>query len=288
MNVNLSIMQGSVIGVVGPHRSGKATFMQLMGDCLIAEEGAVFIPSHLKALFVPETTTLLGLSAWANLSFGFPAAHPQRVVEILRGLGMTQTLPVVRKDLANLGRLKELEESDTLMGYRPPQEEFADNFIGGNFSPESKGIWHQRLASSEISKLSIARALITNPEVLIMQRPTTPFDIDEKKHVMDVLLEHVTNRGYTLPSERAKHRRPRTLFFSPSVDAELRHVDKALRMKGGFGLPILEFDSRFFGVFQSNLEQVMLKQEQMSLRSESARGLSSRTGSSRRGVPSCG
>merc|ERR1719201_2767862 len=97
------VAQGHIIGISGPHGSGKATLMQLLAGILLPQKGMVFIPSHLRALYVPEETLLLALSAWANLIFGFPNAHPSRVKEILLGLGMKGTLALIRNDLRAIG-----------------------------------------------------------------------------------------------------------------------------------------------------------------------------------------
>lgn len=248
-NVNMTIPQGTITGICGPHRSGKSTLMQLLGNIIIPSQGSVFVPSHLRVLYVPEELILFGLSAWANITFGFPHAHPRRVKEILIGLGMSQALEMVTDDLRKIGREKEMDELPD-QDYIPGHNEQANAIAGSTFKAGEIINWHESLSGSEKLKISVGRALITNPEVLILQRPTSALQPDDKEIVMEALVANVRNRGYKLPEKKIKYRRPRTLILSSATHHELEMADT-----------IWEMDLETKGIFESNLDEAIVRQE---------------------------
>uniref|UniRef100_A0A7S2KED4 ABC transporter domain-containing protein n=1 Tax=Zooxanthella nutricula TaxID=1333877 RepID=A0A7S2KED4_9DINO len=86
--------------------------------------------------------------------------------------------------------------------------------------------WQERLSFTEQVKLCLARALLMNPEVLVLHRPFHNYDAPAQKLVARVLRDHMANRGLCLPAETWAERRPRTLFFTPEsvVQAQLADV----------------------------------------------------------------
>jgi len=221
--LNLKAEQGSIVAVVGEHGSGKTTLMRLLGNSLLPQEGIVFVPSHLRALWVPEELVLLNTTAWANLTFGFQAAHPNRVIKILKGFGMNKLVGIVKDDLKELGRAHEIDQDIEKLG-----QNYLPGFASSDEAPNEahkSNLWGNLLSGSEKSKISLARALIMNPEVLVVQRPTSSFDSEARQVIMKCLMSHVRNRGYFLPTGGVKNRRPRTLFFSSSTQDEVGHAD---------------------------------------------------------------
>ena len=75
-------------------------------------------------------------------------------------------------------------------------------------------------------KVHIARAFILNPEVMVLQRPLHHFEATAAELILSVLKKHVAERGLAMPQGNAKrHRRPRTVFFSPETVAQARQAD---------------------------------------------------------------
>merc|ERR1712187_935736 len=67
----------------------------------------------------------------------------------------------------------------------------------------------ETLSNTEVAKLHLARALIMNPEILILQRPLSYHDHpDECKKILDTIIEHNKNRGVELPKDTVHRRRP--------------------------------------------------------------------------------
>merc|ERR1712060_654340 len=68
--------------------------------------------------------------------------------------------------------------------------------------------------------LSIARALVTDYELLVIHRPTSNLSSNAMLPVMELLWEYVQNRGVCMPEEWWL-RRPRTCIFSSHIHGNL-------------------------------------------------------------------
>merc|ERR1719409_2178152 len=83
-----------MIALAGNHGCGKATLFKLIGRIWVPDQGNIFIPPHLRILFVSqEPSILLDLSLWENLTMGCPdGIDPGLVTSILQEMGMDRTL----------------------------------------------------------------------------------------------------------------------------------------------------------------------------------------------------
>jgi len=93
------------------------------------------------------------------------------------------------------------------------------------------GRWQEKLAYAEKAKLHLARAMIVNPEVLVLQRPLVHYDDAASLAVMGVIREYVSNRGLCLPAHLVSRRRPRTCFFSPSTKGQAAQADVIWKLR---------------------------------------------------------
>merc|ERR1719399_353236 len=93
--------------------------------------------------------------------------------------------------------------------------------------------WGTVFSSSDLAAIHIARALITNPEVMVIHRPTIYFDKHAAARVLALLHEYVDLRGLEMPITDVARRRPRTCIMSTSADVEVRRADMVLEVVGG-------------------------------------------------------
>merc|ERR1712100_706805 len=123
----------------------------------------------------------------------------------------------------DLGRLEEIYEDIESLGenYRPGHKDIEQRAHGF----EKGDTWSHSLSASELSKISLVRGLILNPEVLIMHRPTTGFDKVGRHGLMQQFVEHVRNRGIFMPRAGVSSRRPRTVFYSSATEEEFEYAD---------------------------------------------------------------
>merc|ERR1719265_233360 len=104
---------------------------------------------------------------------------------------MESTLELVRQDLREMGRESELHYDDiiTRKSVFERQDSGADDLdeddengsdgsgAQSDLQEEKEGVvpWQEKLSSTEKNKIHLARALIMNPEVLVLHRPTTNY-----------------------------------------------------------------------------------------------------------------
>jgi len=192
-HVDLSVPQGKLVAIVGSRRQGKSTFMKILGQVLFPTEGVYFVPSYLRILHIGEEPMLLKRSLWSNLAIGQlywtdRAAECDRVMRICRRIGLGQAT------LSFLAKTK-------------------DDFVNGIIDDVDTE-WQLALSNSDKVLISLVRALIYNPEVLIMNKPTQRLPDSASEQVIRLITEYVRNRGVDLPADPTHRRRPRTAFVS--------------------------------------------------------------------------
>jgi ABC-2 type transport system ATP-binding protein len=168
--VSFEVGNNEVFGVLGPNGSGKSTLIRLLATLLLPDEGKITIMG-----FDPETHPLevqekinrvsveasffKKLSPMENLIYGAR----------LYGKGGKETRKEIVKILTRLG----LEDNNI---FRPMEE-------------MSRGMQQ---------KVAIARALLSKPEILLLDEPTTGLDPVSKREVQAVIRELVENDGTTI------------------------------------------------------------------------------------------
>jgi len=187
------------------------------------------MPSHLRTVYVPQQVAIIyEASAWSNLTFGLSSAKPERIKAILEHLQMPQTLAMVDQELMDLGRTG---------NYKPGSLEEEPEYPMNLFQCRTESyVGILALPHSEKAKIHLARALIMNPEVLVLQRPLSNFNDKFGDTILNMVREHVDNRGFALPEQTRSERRPRTVFLSPISVKELRKADSIWEVCGMQGI----------------------------------------------------
>ena len=164
------VKPGEIFGILGPNGSGKSTLIRLIATLLIPDEGCITVFGHdvvnerfqvrkLINRVSVDAAFFKGLSAMENLSY---AAR-------LYGLERDTWQPMAISILERLGL-----DGDKLS---EPLEDL------------SRGMQQ---------KIAVARALLTQPLLLLLDEPTTGLDPVSKKEVQDFVLEERALRGTTV------------------------------------------------------------------------------------------
>ena len=163
--INLEIMPGEFVAIIGPSGSGKSTMMNLIGCLDRPSSGTVKVAgSDISTLNDNELTGL------RSKAIGF-------VFQQFQLLSMTSALDNVAAPLlyqgvrASVARKKAKEMLSRLgLGERL------------NFD-------RTRLSGGQQQRVAIARALVSNPALVLADEPTGALDTASGKQVMDILTE---------------------------------------------------------------------------------------------------
>lgn len=162
-DINFSISSGDSVGIIGPTGSSKSTLISLIprlydADCGVVSVGGINVKDYnLKNLrdavsVVLQKNTLFSGSILDNLKWGDVNATLDQVQEAAK---LAQAHNFIM---------------DTENGYDTKVERGGANFSGG-----------QR------QRLSIARALLKNPKILILDDSTSALDNETEKKIIDEL-----------------------------------------------------------------------------------------------------
>eukprot|EP00928_Gymnodinium_smaydae_P029614 TRINITY_DN22256_c0_g1_i1.p1 TRINITY_DN22256_c0_g1~~TRINITY_DN22256_c0_g1_i1.p1 ORF type:complete len:1018 (-),score=208.61 TRINITY_DN22256_c0_g1_i1:56-2692(-) len=122
-----------------------------------------------------------------------------------------------------------------------------------------------QLSMSDKVRMHLARALVMNPEVLVLHKPMAHFDEEHRQHVMNLLRDYVDCRGVEKSPEEFAMRRPRTCIFSVSTHDVSEMADIILNVDGG---RIDQLDTKKMNVIRDSATKLfrMLRQERDSYR----------------------
>ena len=191
---NLHAKAGETIALVGPTGAGKTTTINLLSRFYDIDEGAIYIDNNeIKTLKVDDLRRSLGIvlqdnflfsgTVMDNIRYGRLDATDEEVYEAAR-LANAETF---------IHRLPE--------GYNTQLSERASN-----------------LSQGQRQLLSIARAILANPKILILDEATSSVDTRTEKHIQEALLRLMEGR---------------TAFVIAHRLSTIRNADQVLVINGG-------------------------------------------------------
>lgn len=168
--INLQIAKGRMVAIVGQSGAGKTTMVDLLPRFYDVTEGAILIDGvdirdyklhDMRKLFgmVSQESILFNDTVYNNIAFGNPTATRQSVLE-------AATIANAHDFIAKLP-----DGYDTIIGDR-----------GG------------KLSGGERQRLTIARAVLKDPPILILDEATSSLDSNSERLVQDALTKLMKGR----------------------------------------------------------------------------------------------
>ena len=167
-NLNIQLAKGSTLGVVGESGSGKSSFALAMLK-LIKSEGDIFYKNYNISKL--NDTSFRNFRKNIQIIFQDPFASlsPRLTIERI----ISEGLEVHKKGL------KKNEVSNLIL--RIIEKVGLEKSMLNRYPHEFSGGQRQRIA--------IARALILEPEIIILDEPTSALDMTVQKQIVDLLLQ---------------------------------------------------------------------------------------------------
>jgi ABC-type multidrug transport system fused ATPase/permease subunit len=162
-DISVTILPDTLVALVGPSGAGKSTFVSLLlrlydpvtGQILFDEKDHRDIPlSALRSqmAIVPQDIFLFGGSIRENIAYGKPGASEEMITEAARQANAWEFISQFPGGL------------DTLVGERGTQ-----------------------LSGGQRQRIAIARAVLKNPKILILDEATSSLDSESERLVQDAL-----------------------------------------------------------------------------------------------------
>jgi subfamily B ATP-binding cassette protein MsbA len=177
-NVTFSIAKGSVTGIVGLSGAGKSSLLDVILGLYPLSQGKVLIDNQDLSLFTPaswldkigvvtQDTFLFNDTILENIRFSNPSASLEQIknaCELAGALSFIERLP---------------NQFQTIIGERG-----------------------YRLSGGEKQRLALARALVKNPEILVLDEATSNLDSHSEKWIQDSLRELQTHKTILIVAHR--------------------------------------------------------------------------------------
>ncbi|MCG0239772.1 MAG: ABC transporter ATP-binding protein [Firmicutes bacterium] len=168
--VSFQVPEGEIFGILGPNGSGKSTLIRVIATLLLPDEGTVRIFGH---DVVRERTAVRQLINRVSVEAAF--FKKLSAMENLMYAARLYGLPV-KEATARAGAIL-----DRL-----------------GLPRKKRVIPLEELSRGQQQKVAIARALMTNPRLLLLDEPTTGLDPKSKREVQDFILEAQREHGATV------------------------------------------------------------------------------------------
>lgn len=177
-SVNLRIGEKEQIAIVGRTGEGKSTLVNLISRVIEPESGTVFIDGkqiekyEVKSIrrrigFVPQDTFLFSLSLKENIAFGNPLVSMEKIIKAAK-------VAQIYDEIMELPH-----KFDTVIGER--------------------GI---SLSGGQKQRIAIARAIILEPDILILDDALSSVDTETEEKIMEALMPVMKTRTTIIITHR--------------------------------------------------------------------------------------
>ena len=168
-NLNFEIKKGSITGLLGPNGCGKTTTIGMILGLIRPTKGEVLINN--KDIEIEKNR----ISVLEKMNFISP------YVELPKKLS-------VKENLIVYGKMYEVKD------LRKRIDNLIDDLNLGEFENRKTG----ELSSGQKNRVSLAKSLINNPEILLLDEPTASLDPDTGDYVRSYIENYAKKNNTTI------------------------------------------------------------------------------------------
>lgn len=195
--VDVNALKGNMICLLGPNGSGKSTILRTLSGMLSPVKGAVYInESNIKKVVKSSLAKKMGVVLTERLNPGLMTAY--------------EVASMGRHPYTGFfGKLKDVDH------------EIVRNSLGSVNALHLSNRYYSELSDGEKQKVMIARALAQEPELIILDEPTSHLDIRHKVEVVEILNKLCREKGITV------------IMALHDIDLAIKGCQQVMMVKGG-------------------------------------------------------
>ena len=170
--LGFQVNRGEIVGLLGRNGAGKTTTFRITVGMIDAEEGAV--------VFDGRDVTSLAMYKRAQLGMGYLSQEPS----VFQRLSVEDNVLAILETMRDLSRKERLERAHRLIeqfGLVVQRKQLARTLSGG-----------------ERRKLEIARALVTDPKLIMLDEPFSGVDPKAVEDLQQEILHLKADRGIAI------------------------------------------------------------------------------------------
>lgn len=173
LNINLDIYENEIVGIFGPNASGKSTLFKVILGLVKPINGSV---------------------KFFDCQYAKPILDKLHIGYVPQVQKIDRNFPALVRDVVSMGRYRKV-------GYFKNVKD-DDSYVEGALN--AVGMWRFRnrpighLSGGQQQKVMIARALSSNPQIILLDEPTAALDFRIQRSIMELIQDLQKKKRLTI------------------------------------------------------------------------------------------
>jgi len=187
--VDFHITEGEIVSVIGPNGAGKTTFFNVISGMYPSDEGEIIFDGRDVAGLTPDQITRRGIS------------RTFQNVRLFQNMTILENVMVAQHSHTRKGVFPALFQTP---GFRKEEQEIRERarHVLGFFGTRLTGYRFDQpafmLSYANRRRLEIARAMATQPRLLLLDEPTAGMNPSETAELTGLIRKLRDDRGFTI------------------------------------------------------------------------------------------